>query len=69
MKVTNLQHMLYSARIRKGLTQKEASEELGIGRPYYSLLETGVRKNPRIGLAKKIAEFCGVEIKAIYGGK
>ena len=66
MKKKTISQLLYKARITKGLTQQEAADLLEINRSYYNLLEKGKRLFPRIKLAKRIANFCGVDTLEIY---
>ncbi|MZQ75221.1 MAG: helix-turn-helix domain-containing protein [Peptoclostridium sp.] len=53
------------ARIKKGYSQQEFSEMLGIHKNYYSMIETGSR-NPGFKLAKKIADILEVTVDEIF---
>ena len=52
-------------RQRRGLSQSQVANKLGITRSFYGMIETGDR-NPTLGLAKKIAEFFQVNIEDIF---
>ncbi len=56
---------LINLRNKKGDTQEEMAERLGITRSFYSLIEIGAR-NPTYGLAKKIAEVFDVDVEYIF---
>lgn len=47
------------------LTQKQVSEFVGINRSYYGFIENGQR-NPRLEIAKKIANLFNVELEKIF---
>jgi len=74
-----LRTWLKELRFKKGLTQLQVSKIVGIKRPYYTMIETGVR-NPSVDVAIKIAhtlEFDWTiffthysnEVKHLSGGK
>lgn len=52
-------------RLKKGLTQEEMSQILGISRGFYCLIEIGARR-PTFGLASKIADYFGVEMGELF---
>lgn len=53
------------ARKNNGFTQAKLSDELGISRSFYGLIENGVR-NPNYGLAKQIAKTLKVSPCEIF---
>ncbi|NSW93051.1 MAG: helix-turn-helix transcriptional regulator [Firmicutes bacterium] len=56
---------LRELRDKKGLTQEEIANVLGINSQYYSMLERGVR-TPGFKLAKKIADFYECSVDEIF---
>ena len=49
-------------RMQMGLTQKEAAEKIGVGRPTYGDYETGVIERFDLGVIRKIAELYEVPV-------
>lgn len=49
-------------RMQKGLTQKEAADKIGVGRPTYGDYETGVIKRFDPDVIRKISELYGVPV-------
>ena len=49
-------------RMQKGLTQKEAAEKIGVGRPTYGDYETGVIERFDLCVIRKIAELYEVPV-------
>ncbi|WAM36575.1 helix-turn-helix domain-containing protein [Caldicellulosiruptor acetigenus] len=49
-------------RKEKGLTQKELAKLTGISQSYISELEAGIKTNPSIEIAKRIAEVLEIDI-------
>ncbi|MEL7567532.1 MAG: helix-turn-helix domain-containing protein [Dehalobacterium sp.] len=47
------------------LTQEKVASQLNISRSFYNMIETGDR-DPRLQLAKKIADFFGVKMEEIF---
>jgi putative transcriptional regulator len=59
--------VLAELRRKKGWTQEETAQKIGISRPYYALIETGKRqRKPSLFLAKKIAEVFNTSIDEIF---
>lgn len=56
---------LIEARKQSGMTQEELSNASGVGRSYYSLIETGIR-NPTLGIALKIATALDKNIGELF---
>lgn len=56
-------------RIKKNMTLKELSEEVGISVGYLSHLERGSRDNPSKEVMKKIAEALDSSIPLIFFSK
>lgn len=52
-------------RLKKGLTQEDMAQILGISRGFYCLIEIGARR-PTFGLASKIADFFGLEMEVLF---
>ena len=56
------------ARLKKGLTQKEFSKEIGIGNEWICRLENGNAKNTSISTLLTIAEYLETDLNLdIYG--
>jgi len=55
--------LLFHARQKAGLTQKEVSEKLGVRQPYIAQLESG-EANPTIGMIGKLLARFGLELVA-----
>lgn len=56
---------LYEARKKRGLTQQEVAERVGIDRTHYVRIENGSR-TPSLGVARKIASVFGMPIEEIF---
>lgn len=54
------------ARERRGLTQKEMSEQIGVAKSTYSLYESGNRE-PNVQTIKKIADVLNVSADELLG--
>ncbi len=52
-------------RKKKGLTQKELAQELGMSRSFYGLIETGLRE-PSMDVAIKMAEYFDTTIEDLF---
>ena len=61
MKVKNIKEI----RIKRKLTQDEASKKLGITKEYLSMIERGIR-NPSDTLKYKFAELYNVSVTYIF---
>lgn len=55
---------LKEARIKKGLSQKEVADNIGVAKSTYSLYESGNRE-PNVQTIKKIADFLGISADEI----
>ena len=51
-----------TARIRKGISQSDVAENLGVSQPYYSRIESGKREVD-LAFAFKICAVIGVDIR------
>lgn len=66
-----MREKLVALRKQKGkelgyrLTQEKVASQLNISRSFYNMIETGDR-DPRLQLAKKIADFFGVKMEEIF---
>ena len=58
-------NLLKAEREKKGLTQANMAQLLGISRSFYGLIEKGCRQ-PTYGLATKIADLFGAKVDAIF---
>lgn len=58
--------MIREARKRKGLTQRELGEKLGIGEPTVNKYESG-KQNPTVDTLKRIADALGVTLNISLG--
>ncbi len=67
----SLRKKLIELRKQKGkesgirLTQAKVAAKLDISRSFYNMIETGDR-NPRLNLAKKIADYFNVGVEEIF---
>ena len=59
---------LRELRIQRKLSQKELSEELGVGRPTITQYETGSKK-PSLKMVIKIADYFDMSIDYLIGRK
>ena len=57
---------LKEARIKKGLSQKEVADNIGVAKSTYSLYESGNRE-PNVQTIKKIADFLGISAYELIG--
>lgn len=57
---------LRKAREQKGVTQRQAAEEMGIGHTYYSGLETGKYDNPTLIFMQTIAEYYSCSLDELF---
>ncbi len=57
---------LRAARERKGLSQKELAENIGVAKSTYSLYESGNRE-PNVQTIKKIADLLNVSADELLG--
>lgn len=55
---------LFKVRKKRGLSQREVAESIGVAVTTYNNIENG-RRNPRLKTAKKISEFFGIDIRDI----
>lgn len=54
------------SRIKKGLTQKELSDIVGISRDYVASLENGRAKNPSMELMKRLSKALNVPVTELF---
>lgn len=64
MKKDKVRHKLLKERKRRGLTQKDVAEYIGVARTTYCEIENG-NLNPRTATAIKISEFFGIRVNDI----
>lgn len=57
---------LKEARIKKGLSQKEVADNIGVAKSTYSLYESGNRE-PNVQTIKKIADFLNISVDELLG--
>lgn len=57
------------ARERKGFSQTELAERLGVKQPYISYLENGERENPSLAFIQQTAALLGVPIETLLNGR
>ena len=62
----NFNENLKNARERKGLSQKEVAEGIGVAKSTYSLYESGNRE-PNVQTIKKIADMLNVSADDLLG--
>lgn len=56
---------LIDTRIKKDMKVKEIANDLGISESFYYKIESGIR-NPNFILTKKIADYFGEDIDALF---
>ena len=57
---------LKAAGLRKGLSQKDVAEKIGVAKSTYSLYESGNRE-PNVETIKKIVDFLNVSADTLLG--
>ncbi|MCR5705172.1 MAG: helix-turn-helix transcriptional regulator [Eubacterium sp.] len=62
----NFNDNLKTARERKGLSQKEVAEKIGVAKSTYSLYESGNRE-PNVQTIKKISDVLSVSADTLLG--
>ena len=62
----NFNENLKNARERKGMSQKDVAEEIGVAKSTYSLYESGNRE-PNVQTIKKIADVLSVSADDLLG--
>ena len=62
----NFNENLKNARERKGMSQKDVAEEIGVAKSTYSLYESGNRE-PNVQTIKKIADVLNVSADELLG--
>lgn len=62
----NFNENLRTARERKGFSQKEVAENIGVAKSTYSLYESGNRE-PNVQTIKKIADILNVSADELLG--
>ena len=62
----NFNDNLKTARERKGLSQKEVAEKIGVAKSTYSLYESGNRE-PNVQTIKKISDVLSVSVDTLLG--
>jgi transcriptional regulator with XRE-family HTH domain len=62
----NFNENLKNARERKGMSQKDVAEEIGVAKSTYSLYESGNRE-PNVQTIKKIADVLNVSADDLLG--
>ena len=60
--------LLRAMRLKKGMTQEELANEIGIAHNTYVRYETGMRE-PRAGIAARIAEYYGISVGELLSGR
>lgn len=62
----NFNENLQIARERKGMTQKDVAEKIGVAKSTYSLYESGNRE-PNVQIIKKIADILDTSADELLG--
>ena len=62
MSPQRLDRVLKERREAKGLTQDELARKVKVTRPYITMLEAGVKKNPSLAILKRLAKALGVAV-------
>lgn len=62
----NFNENLKNARLKKGLSQKDVAEKIGVAKSTYSLYESGSRE-PNVQTIKKISDVLGVSADDLLG--
>lgn len=62
----NFKENLQAARERKGMTQKEVAEKIGVAKSTYSLYESGNRE-PNVQTIKRISDLLGASADELLG--
>lgn len=57
--------MLKTIRVKKNLTMKQISQQVGITESYYCLLENGLRR-PSVPVAKRLGEVLGFDWSELF---
>ncbi|WP_270599253.1 helix-turn-helix domain-containing protein [Faecalicoccus pleomorphus] len=60
-----IEDKIRQARLRKGITQNQIAEKIGISQPTYAQWENGKRK-PKLETLKKIADALEVPVSILY---
>jgi transcriptional regulator with XRE-family HTH domain len=60
-------HRIAEARKRRGLTQQDLAEKVGVHRVSIARLEAGAR-SPSMALARRIAGVLDTDIATLFGG-
>jgi DNA-binding XRE family transcriptional regulator len=60
-------HRIAQARKRKGLTQQQLADALGVNRVSIARVEAGTR-SPSMILALRLSEVLGESVEALFGG-
>lgn len=56
---------MYNLRVRRGLTQQQVAEAVGITQSAYAMIEGG-RRHPRKTVEKRLANFFGVTVDELF---
>ncbi len=62
MSPLRLGKVLKTLREEKGLKQVELARKAKLTQPYLAQLEAGVKKNPSLGILKRLAKALGVPV-------
>lgn len=62
----NFNENLKNARLKKGLSQKDVAEKIGVAKSTYSLYESGSRE-PNVQTIKKISDILDVSADDLLG--
>jgi transcriptional regulator with XRE-family HTH domain len=60
-------HRIARARKRRGLTQQDLAERVGVNRVSIARLEAGTR-SPSMSTARRIADALGESLEMLFGG-
>lgn len=65
MSTRRLSAVLKGLREKKGMSQRDLAERVGVTDAYIAMLETGKRTNPSLAILKRLAKALGVPVRAL----
>jgi len=60
-----MRQILINLRKKRGLTQEQVAQKLGISRSFYGMIEVGTR-NPTLKMAQKISTYFNTNIQDLF---
>ena len=67
MAAKGLDQVMRELREKKGLTQEELAFKAKVTPGYVAQLELGIRKNPSLGVVRRLARALGVRLAELLG--